>query len=72
MTTTDEISLQLDVLDREIMSQKDALDVVQREKHHKEKEIFELSETIRMAKFNLSKKRLSKEMLTREYWRAKG
>jgi len=69
--TSDEISLQLDELDREILVMKDTLDTVQVEKHKKEREVFELSEAVRTAKFNLAKKRLEKEMLQRAYWRSK-
>ena len=68
---SDEISLKLDQIDQEILEMRSRLDIVQKAKYEKERELFELSETIRMVKFSLSKKRLEKEMMQRLYWRTK-
>lgn len=64
-----DLSVKLDELDKEIIQMKDNLNIVQEAKHQREKEIFELSEAIRKAKFNISKKVLEKEIVTREFWR---
>lgn len=69
---SDEISLKIDDLDREIIRRKEELDMVQVKKHNLEKDLLDLGESIRKEKFLLAKKRLEKEILTRDYWRAKG
>ncbi len=71
LSPSDALSLKLDEIDRELLAMKDRLDVIQVAKHNKEKEIVDLSESIRKGKFLISKKNIEKEITQREFWRSK-
>lgn len=65
----DEVGVKLDEKDRAILEAMDNLDTVQKSKHDKEKEIVELTESIRQAKHNLGRLRIEKSGLEREQWK---
>jgi hypothetical protein len=69
---SDELSLKLDELSKELQRMKDNLNTVQIAKHEREREIFELTESIRLAKHNIASKNLEIEQCQREYWRSRG
>lgn len=69
--TSDEISLAIDAKAKQIIQTSETLNTIQAEQSNTKKRLVELSESVRQAKFLLSKQRLEKEILEREYWRSK-
>ena len=69
---SDEISNLLVEKDKAIIQAQEVLNTVQAEQYKKKKELVEVSESVRKAKFILSRMRTEKEILTRQYWAARG
>ena len=69
---SDEISNLLVEKDKAIIQAQEILNTVQAEQYKKKKELVEVSESVRKAKFILSRMRTEKEILTRQYWAARG
>ena len=67
--SSDEIGTKMDELEKEIMTMQDNLDRVEAEKYQKKREVYELSETIRMAELSLSKKRAEMRIMKRAFFR---
>ena len=68
---SDEISLELDELDRHILNAKELLNTVEIERNAFEKKLVELKEAIRMQKHIIGTLNLKKSIKEREYWRSK-
>lgn len=69
--TSDEISTKIVEKDKQIIQAQEMLNTVQEEQYKKKKELIELSESVRKSKFILSRMRTEKEILEREYWKAR-
>jgi len=67
--SSDEIGTKMDNMEREIMNMQDNLDVIEATKYQKKREVFELSESIRMAELSLSKKRAEMRIMKRAFFR---
>lgn len=67
----DELSSQLDEKYRQIIRAGEALSDVQKEIYLLKKKLVELIEVQRQAKFNISRMKLEKELITREFWRVR-
>ena len=72
MRISDEISNELDQVEKDINTQRDNLDVLQSRKNELDLELLTIGETIRKAKHTITSMRSRVESLTREYWRSKG
>ena len=69
--TSDDISTKIVEKDKQIIQAQEMLNTVQENQYQKKKELTELSEMVRKAKFVLSRMRTEKEILEREYWKTK-
>jgi len=68
---SDEISNAIVAKTKEIIVEKDALNIVMTELYENKKRGVELAEFIRKAKHNISRMKDEKEILEREYWKSR-
>lgn len=62
------IEQQIADLDSKILEAINNLNTVSIEQAKKKRELFEIAETVRMAKHNVASLKLNKEIAVREYW----
>lgn len=65
------IEQQIADLDSKILEAINNLNTVSIEQAKKKRELFEIAETVRMAKHNVASLKLNKEMKIREFWSAR-
>lgn len=70
MQTKEQISLELDEIDKKIETMEESLDVLQVEKHNMTIQLETITEGIRKQRLLIKKSKTAKEIKSRSYWRS--
>lgn len=66
--TSDELSQEIGEKDNHILAAQGNLNMAQEAQYQLKKQLIELTETVRQGKFNLSRLRVEKQILERQFW----